>query len=312
MAKKKPTSSPRKSGNAKTTKPKRRAALDNSTSEEALEAAIERQRQAIEEGLIEEPLDPNDLVETLLDVPNRKPLDDPGNSILCTHGLVRFVHDKPSLYKKFVMQMREGATLNSAIFSSKFCNPALVRKWLSQGMQDAEDEKDTFFSRLYYDVAGANAEKRAEVEILVAEADPKFWLQHGPGKYLDDEWKPKLALRGNANAPAIEAKPEGEGVLQIESKPDKLAEDEIEGEMLDKAPVKESQYEAALKAMRDAGVHPEQQPEGWIKSFRIQSGEQLSEEELEVREDEESPISLGSNEALLTEQQRQAQSSLPC
>ena len=140
MAKKKAakSSSPRKRGNAK---PKRRLALDDDTSEAELQAVIDRQRKAIERGDVEQPPDPNDLVETLLDVPNRKPLEDPGPEILSNNGLVRFVHDKPLLYKKFIGQLREGATLNSAIFSSKFCNPTLVKKWINQGMKDAEEEK---------------------------------------------------------------------------------------------------------------------------------------------------------------------------
>jgi len=310
MAKKKAakSSSPRKRGNAK---PKRRLALDDDTSEAELQAVIDRQRKAIERGDVEQPPDPNDLVETLLDVPNRKPLEDPGPEILSNNGLVRFVHDKPLLYKKFIGQLREGATLNSAIFSSKFCNPTLVKKWINQGMKDAEEEKDTFYSRLFYDVAGANAEKRAEVEILVAEDDPKFWLTNGPGKYLDDEWKPKQSVRGLPNSSTEPDKLEGASVLRLEVAETQDEEEAIEGEMLGKAPVDENEYEEALRIMRASNVSPEQQPDGWFKALRIQSGEQLSEEELEVKQDEESPISLGSNEDVLTEQQRQAQSSLP-
>lgn len=312
MAKKKAVSSSRKSGNAKTKS--KRTALDNSTSEEALQRAIDRQRQAIEDGEVENPYasnDPDDLVETLLDVPNRKPLADPGpDEIKETDKLVRLVHDKPSLYKKFVMQMREGTTLASAVFSSRIASLAMVKKWLGQGMADSNEDKDTFYSRFYYDTAGAHAEKRAEVEILVAEDDPKFWLQHGPGKYLDDEWKPKAPLRGLPNGVSPEAiQIEGENTLRITQKVE-VTEGEIEGEILE-APVDDNQYRLALEALKAAGVSPSQQSEGWMKALKIQSGEQLSEEELEVKEDDDSPISLGSNEALLTEQDRQAQSSYP-
>ena len=82
--------------------------------------------------------------------------------------------------------------------------------------------------------------------------------------------------------------------------------------MLGKAPVEDNMYQQALDILKESGMSPDQQPEGWLKALKIQAGEQLSEEELEVKDDECSPISLGSNEALLTEQQRQAQSSLPC
>lgn len=310
MAKKKPAkpknSSPRKKGIAK---PKRKA-LDDDTSEEELQAAIERQREALEASYGEHPYSEEfGEIETLLDVPNRKPLEDPGNSIHSSNGLVRFVIDKPSLYKKFVAQMREGASLASAAFSSRFANPPLIKKWLNQGMEDSEAGLDTFFSRLFYDVAGANAERRAEIEIIVAETEPLKWLQQGPGKYLDDEWKPKVAPRalpnGAVEAPALEE----ESPLKITAKVE--VEDELEGEIV-KAPVEPSQYQKALEVLRQSGNSPEQQPEGWMHALRIQTGEQLSEEELEVDEsDDESPISLGSNEAILTEQERQAQSSYP-
>lgn len=310
MAKKKaakPTSS-RKKGNAK---PKRRLALDDSTSEEELEQAIERQLEALAEAELENPFtDTTTELETLLDVPNRKPLADPGNSILSSNGLVRFVIDKPGYYKKFIAQMREGASLASAAFSSRFANPPVIKKWLNQGMEDSEAGLDTFFSRLFYDVAGANAERRAEIEIIVAETEPLKWLQQGPGKYLDDEWKPKVAPRslpnGAIEAPALEE----ESPLKITAKAIEV-EDELEGEVI-KAPIEANQYEKALEVLRQSGVSPEQQPSGWMHALRIQAGEQLSEEELEVDEsDDESPISLGSNEAILTEQERQAQSSYP-
>ena len=315
MAKKKP-SSPRKNGNAK---PKyKRVALDDSTSEEALQRAIERQRKAMEAGELEDdpnypedPLDPECYLETLMQVPNRLPLEDPGpDEINSSHRLVRFVHDKPAQYKKFLQFMRDGASLGSAVFAANFCNPPLVKRWITMGMQDANNLKDTFHSRLFYDVARTNGTKRAEVEILVAEEDPLKWLERGPGSYIDDQWKaPARALPNQANGQ--QALPNyNENALSIEASTTKENNDEIEGEII-KAPVDDNAYQRALAILRESNVSPEQQPAGWDKALRTQAGEQLSEEELEVKETEQTSISLGSNEAILTEQQRQAQSSLP-
>jgi hypothetical protein len=319
MAKKKSakSSSPRKRGNAKTNT--KRLALDNSTSEAALEAAIEKQRRSMEADELEDdpygiddPTDPDDLVETLLNVPNRKPLNDPGLEVLSNNKLIRFVHDKPSHYKRFLTYLREGASLGAAVFASNFCNPALVKDWLKRGMEDAEEQKDTFFSRLYMDIARSNATIRTAVEIQVAQDDPKFWLERGPGKYIDDEWKAKPLLRGipgTGPAQQIEAT-EGENSLRITHKVE-IEEDEVEGELAG-PPIDDNGYKEALSILRASNLSPEQQSDGWMKALRIQAGETLSEDELKVEDAEESDISEGSNEEILTEQQRQAQSSLPC
>lgn len=309
MAKKKAakSSSPQKKGNPKT---KKRLALDNDTDEAALEAAIARQRRALEDGEELERPDFSYPVETLLDVPNRKPLE-AGEEIHSNNGLVRFVIDRPILYKRFIAKLRDGATIDSAVFACKFSNPIKVKAWLAEGMKDAQEEKDTYYSRLYYDVAGAVAEKSTEVEILVAEDDPKFWLQRGPRKYINNEWQAPVTGKALPNGVANELeKLDGADVLKIESKP--TDSDEIEGEIVGKAPIEESQYERASRILREAGHSPEQNPESWLKACRTQAGEQLDDEDLEVKEsDVDSPISLGSNESILTEQQRQAQSSYP-
>jgi hypothetical protein len=312
MAKKKPAKSPspQKRGNAKTKS--KRLALDNDTDEAALEAAIARQRKAFEDGEELEKPDFSYPVETLLEVPNRKPLEDPGLEVLSNNGLIRFVIDRPEYYKRFIQKLRDGATLDSAVLSCKFQNPKRVKEWLAQGIKDADEDKDSYYSRLYYDVAGAIAEKSTEVEILVAEDDPKFWLQRGPRKYINTEWQNPVTAKALPNGMSQEPeKLEGENVLKIENKP-VHNEDEIEGEVLGRAPVEESQYERAARILKEAGHSPEQNPDSWSKACRTQAGEQLDDSDLEVKdEDEDSPISLGSNESILTEQQRQAQSSYP-
>ena len=313
MAKKKPSpSSPRKSGNAKPTK--KREALDNSTNAAALEKAIERQRKAMEtDDLEEDPYfvadisDPDCYVETLLNVPNRKPLDDPGSEVKSHNKLIRFVLDKPSLYKRFITSLKEGASLGSAAFSSGFCSALAINAWIKQGMQDEVDGKDSYYYRLYLDVARANATKRVEVEILVAETNPMAWLERGPGRYIDDQWKPTANVRAIGGVPQDALPAPEESPLRLAAKPVEV-EEALEGEVVEED---NSEYEAALAILRESGQDISQQPESWMKALRIQAGEQLTDEELEVKEDEESPISLGSNEALLTEQARQAQSSLP-
>ncbi len=316
MAKKKPskTPSPRKNGNAKPTK--RRQALDNETEADALEAAIERQKRAMEADDLEEdpyyvsnPNDPDSYVETLVDVPNRKPLDDPGLEVKSNNRLIRFVLDKPSKYKQFLESLRNGASLGSAAFSAGFCSALVINEWIRRGMQDEVEGKDSFYYRLYLDVARANATKRVEVEILVAEQNPMAWLERGPGRYIDDQWKPTSNVRAIGGA-SQEALPPPEETSPLRPLPKPIEEEVIEGEVVDTTE-EDNEYEEALKILKASGQHLDQQPEGWMKALRIQAGEQLSEEELEVKDDEESPISLGSNEALLTEQQRQAQSSLP-
>lgn len=314
MAKKKPAaSSPQKKGKEKPT------ARDSNTSEEALKAAIEKQKAAIAEaakvdpfGMNGDPSDPMNLVETLLDVPNRKPLD-MGDEVRCNNALIRFVIDRPGQYKMFCSLLTEKVGLNAAIWRSGFATPSKVKTWIRQGVIDSENDLDTYCSRLYLDTSRSLAVAVSDVEIQVSVDKPLDWLRNGPGRLIEAGWRDDPARVSTKDvfhhSNGIEN--QDADVLRLPSK--KEDDDTIEGEIIEQeGPADENTFLKALEVLRASGVSPEQQPEGWDKALRVQGGEELSEEELEVKEQDSSDISLGSNESVLTEQLRQAQSSEPC
>lgn len=127
---------------------------------------------------------------TLMDVPGRRDLPEVDNRNGRPSVLVEIVTLVPELYTDFIMLIRSGAYIHVAAEAIGI-SETTFRNWINQGGKDMQAEKDTFYSRLVYDVRRAIAQCRADKERKIAETDPKTWLTKGPGKIFGDQWGKK-------------------------------------------------------------------------------------------------------------------------
>ena len=307
------SSVPSRKGKVETRKKKRQSRGKKPlTEEERLEKVKEIQAQMLEKLSGEEGFTiiegQERSLETLMDVPNRKPLD-PGESVLSDNSLVRFVLDRPFQYKRFLQMLRSGAHPLSAALATDFAHKSKLYKWLRDGCRDVEVGLDTYQSRLYRDITRSLGVRMSEVEANVSIDDPIKWLRNGPGRLVHDAWRDDPV---NQSHKKVE-------VNQTVSRQDRIPDGEVlsaqvlltapeESEERQGPPVEDNDYAKALAILRESGVMD--QPEGWEAALKLQAGEEMTDEEIDaMSEDEQSLTCEMSNQLLLTEQERQAQSS---
>lgn len=208
-------------------------------------------------------------IETLLDVPNRKPLPHiPQGKRGPKHRLADLVLHAPKLYQKMIIRLRAGVSPNIA---AEVCGIAerTFYEWGQKGAEDAHhyneetgefDPIDSFYSRFYHDVRRAIAVKAAECEEAIAEGDPAKWLSRGPGRVFGRNWgknpektPPSQALSHDPNSPHGSSR---------KSLPAPLEDDAFEGTF-------------SVNGGNKNGVHPNQGHEQ-STSGPSQMGEELS------------------------------------
>lgn len=79
-------------------------------------------------------------------------------------------------------------------------------KWMMKGRMDVAAGRISIYSRFFREIMQAQALARLQVEITVKSQDPKFWLNHGPGKTRQGEpgWTDTLAMGGAEELEAIQ------------------------------------------------------------------------------------------------------------
>jgi hypothetical protein len=147
--------------------------------------------------------------ETLLDVPNRKPLPPYVRSAGRPCVLQDIVMHAPDLYAEFITYIQAGAYYNVAAEAIGVCEGTL-RNWLIRGKADLGGSLDTWYSRLFRDIRRAVALARVGAEASIREASPSRWLSHGPGKMFGEQWTEQ-------KGPTIRSDSDSEPNRQIES-----------------------------------------------------------------------------------------------
>lgn len=61
-------------------------------------------------------------------------------------------------------------------------------KWVAKGQDDQINKKVTPYSELWELLSVALSDARLNAETILAIKDPKYYLTHGPGKLLGDDW----------------------------------------------------------------------------------------------------------------------------
>ena len=135
-------------------------------------------------------------VETLLDIPQRKPLPQPPQRKGRRFKLVDIIHHAPDLYARLITHIRAGVSFNVAA-AAVGIGERTFYDWGEKGSLDYEAGKDTYFSRFYHDVRKAAATATADCEMAVKELDPKKWLSHGPGRIFGGQWSENISRGPN-------------------------------------------------------------------------------------------------------------------
>lgn len=217
---------------------------------------------------------------TLLDVPNRKKLPEKPQELDCK--LYNIVHKQSNEYKEFLAFIRDGISPSAACASSGICTYSEVMVYLKRGIQDVNRNPteivDTYYSRFYIDFIRTAGLPVGEAELHIKETDPKFWLRNSPlSRMLGDHWRDDPDKKvTHSHSGSIEHFLGADSKQEVN--PDELL---IEGEVVNDA-LQDLQKSGLITLNPDYDI-----------AKRIQRGELLSEDELELLEDQESTGSDG-------------------
>ena len=140
-------------------------------------------------------------VETLLDIPGRKPLP----QILQRKGrkctLIEMILHNPDRYSRLITHIRAGVSFNVAAEANSIGERTFY-EWGQRGQEDLDLGKDTFFSRFFRDVRRAAAMATADCESEVKALEPRKWLSHGPGRIFGGAWGAEVSRGTGRHLPA--------------------------------------------------------------------------------------------------------------
>lgn len=128
-----------------------------------------------------------DGLETLLDVPGRKPLPEIPKRAGRKERLPEIIEFAPEVYSRMIAQIRLGVSFNVAAEAAGI-NEATFYDWGWRGANDREQGIDSYYSRMYSDVRRANAYVTADCEQQVRARNPTRWLSQGPGRIFGNPW----------------------------------------------------------------------------------------------------------------------------
>jgi len=97
--------------------------------------------------------------------------------------LAKIARDRPELYATMLGLLMRGASLRSA---SRLIGITLytVRNWISRGIDDTTNARDTFYSRFCADVQRAIAHAVVTAECAVSAENPLAYLERGQAREL--------------------------------------------------------------------------------------------------------------------------------
>jgi hypothetical protein len=140
-------------------------------------------------------------VETLLDIPGRKPLPQipQRKGRKCT--LIEMIIHNPDRYSRLITHIRAGVSFNVAAEANSIGERTFY-EWGQRGQEDLDKGMDTFFSRFFRDVRRAAAMATADCESEVKALEPRKWLSHGPGRIFGGAWGAEVSRGTGRHLPA--------------------------------------------------------------------------------------------------------------
>lgn len=108
-----------------------------------------------------------------------------------------------SLIEKIIDLASAGASIGSIAASLKISS-SFFTKWIHKGMQDSEANMNTPYRELWDLIAPCLAIARTLAERTLSERDPKYYLTHGPGKLLGEDWQEKAGNQVDPDSMKLE------------------------------------------------------------------------------------------------------------
>jgi len=127
-------------------------------------------------------------------------------------------------YEQFLLLLKSGASLAAAGGSLRL-TPETIHRWYEAGRQ----AKKGPYRRFFKDVTAALQEATSFAEVAVKQDNPIRWLERGPGKYVNPEWR------------------SGE----MEALPTSV---NIHGDVGNKLVIEAQDYQDALRVVHEAGI----------------------------------------------------------
>lgn len=186
--------------------------------------------------------------ETLLDVPDRKPLPEIEARVGRPCILIDLIRHSPDIYAQFIAFIQAGAYFHVAA-EAVGISTSTLKNWVARGRNDLHCGLDTWYSRLLGDVRRAVALSRVGREIAIAADSPAKWLSNGPGRIFGEHWVENRTSEQIEEPDSLESTV---SPLEIEDKREQKKEDEIEGTIvlnLDAAKELET-----IEALEEAGL----------------------------------------------------------
>lgn len=111
--------------------------------------------------------------------------------------LILIATNNPELYRQFLGRISAGCSLASS------CSAIGLRSdTASKLLNKATTIKDGRYRKIARDIRGAIAKAMQVTEAELRKLDPKYWLKHGPGRILTNEWNDESNNVSNNNNPA--------------------------------------------------------------------------------------------------------------
>lgn len=108
--------------------------------------------------------------------------------------LILIATNNPELYRQFLGRISAGCSLASS------CSAIGLRSdTASKLLNKANTIKDGRYRKIARDIRGAIAKAMMITEAELRKLDPKYWLKHGPGRILTNEWNDESNNVSNNN-----------------------------------------------------------------------------------------------------------------